>query len=127
MATKSNKLSRAGGGPRSRVVTHRSVRTGAQRQQIHAGGVAQIGQRQGSHTTGSNDTGYRGERLVGPKHPISVKLGNEVAASTVRGPGGSRTVMRGGVRALMARLIPAILCRRANCFLVGQRSAAKGE
>jgi len=57
MATKSNKSSRAGGGPRSRVVTHRSIRTGAQRQQIHPGGVAQLGQRQGSHRTGSGDTG----------------------------------------------------------------------
>jgi hypothetical protein len=74
------------------------VRTGAPRQHIHPGGVAQLGQRQGSHTTGSSDSGNRGERLVGPKQPISVKLGNEVAANTVCCPGGSRTVMRVGVQ-----------------------------
>jgi hypothetical protein len=65
---------------------------------MHPGGVAQLGQHQGSHSTSSNDIGYRGERLVGPNNPISVKLGNEVAANTVCCPGGSRTVMRGGVQ-----------------------------
>jgi hypothetical protein len=87
-----------GGGIASRVNVSPRVRTGAARQHIHPGGVAQLGQHQGSHTTSANDTGYRGERLVGPKQPISVKLGNEVAASTVCCPGGSRTVMRGGVQ-----------------------------
>jgi hypothetical protein len=41
--------------------------------------VAQLGQMQGDHATNKGSTGYRGASLIGPKQPISVKLGNEVA------------------------------------------------
>jgi hypothetical protein len=51
---------------------------------------------QGSHVTDGGDTGYRGIGLIGPKQPISQPLGNEIAARTQCGPGGSREVMRTG-------------------------------
>ena len=95
------KKSSRGGGPGSRVVTNQSIRTGAARQQIHAGGVAQIGQRQSSHSMQSNDTGYRGERLVGPQKPISVPLGNAVALNVGKGgPGTGRTVYGRGMQSV---------------------------
>jgi hypothetical protein len=77
-------------------VVHKPVRTGAERRHIQKAGVAQLGQMQGSHVTDGGDTGYRGIGLVGPKHPISEPLGNEIAARTVCGAGGSREVMKTG-------------------------------
>jgi hypothetical protein len=94
---KSNKLSRggAGGGPGSRQHVRTSVRTGAARQHMHPGGVAQLGQHVGSHTPRNPDTGYRGERLTGPTKPISVELGNANALKGI-GVGGGRTVYKSG-------------------------------
>jgi hypothetical protein len=89
----------SGGGPGMNKIVRPGVRTGAAREHIHPGGVAQLGQKVGDHTR-NGSTGYRGEPLDGPKQPISVKLGNEVAKATVAGPGGSRTVMRTGAQGL---------------------------
>jgi hypothetical protein len=85
-------------GIKSRNVTRQSVRTGAARQHIQKAGVAQLGQRQGDHATNKRgSTGYSGESLIGPKHPISVKLGNEVALNVGGGgPGTGRTVHKTG-------------------------------
>jgi hypothetical protein len=83
-------------GIRSKNLVHKPVRTGAERRHIQKAGVAQLGQMQGSHVTHGGDTGYRGIGLIGPKHPISQPLGNEIAAATKCGPGGSREVMRTG-------------------------------
>jgi hypothetical protein len=81
-------------------VVHKPVRTGAVREHIQKAGVAQIGQRQGDHVTHrTGSTGYRGEKLVGPKHPISVKLGNEVALNVDGGgPGKGRTIYETGTQ-----------------------------
>jgi hypothetical protein len=87
---------KSGGGITSKNLVHKPVRTGAERRHIQKAGVAQIGQMQGNHTTDMGATRYKGVDLVGPKQPISVKLGNEVAATTVCGAGGSREVMRSG-------------------------------
>jgi hypothetical protein len=84
-------------GIRSRNNREVPVRTGAPRKHIQKAGVAQLGQMQGDHATGKGgSTGYTGVSLIGPKQPISVKLGNEVSATTVCGPGGSREILRSG-------------------------------
>jgi hypothetical protein len=88
------------GGIRSKTVVSKPVRTGAARRHIQKAGVAQLGQMQGSHATNKGDTGYRGVGLIGPRHPISEPLGNEVSARTVCGPGGSREVMKTGSQGL---------------------------
>jgi hypothetical protein len=88
---------RPGGGIKSRTVVHKPVRTGAPRQHVQKASVAQLGQMQGDHVTDrKGSTGYTGVGLIGPKHPISEPLGNEVAAKTVCGPGGSRTIYKTG-------------------------------
>jgi hypothetical protein len=95
-------------GIRSKNVVRKPVRTGAARQGPHVAGVAQIGQRVGDHSTEKrSSSGYRGEDLIGPKRPISVKLGNEVAATTTCGVGGSRTIYKsGGQHGLTDRPMP---------------------
>ena len=90
------KMAKGNQGIRSKNLVHKPVRTGAERRHIQKAGVAQLGQMQGSHVTHGGDTGYRGIGLIGPKHPISEPLGNEVAAKTVCGPGGSRTIYKTG-------------------------------
>ena len=87
---------RSGGGITSKNLVHKPVRTGAKREHVHPGGAAQLGQRQGNHFTDGSRSDYRGLELFGPTTPISVELGNSVAARTVCGPGGSREVMRTG-------------------------------
>jgi hypothetical protein len=84
-------------GIKSRNLVRKPVRTGAPRRHYEKAGIVQLGQMQGDHATNKGDsTGYRGVSLIGPKHPISEPLGNEVAARTVCGPGGSREVMKTG-------------------------------
>jgi hypothetical protein len=84
-------------GIKSRNLVHKPVRTGARREHIQKAGVAQLGNMEGDHATNKGaSTGYTGVGLIGPKQPISVKLGNEVAASTKCGVGGSREVMKSG-------------------------------
>jgi hypothetical protein len=71
--------SRAGGGPRSRVVTEKPVRYGQAAQGKRHQAVAQIGGNYGDHATGSGKIHRSAiERVEGPR-PISVKLGNEMA------------------------------------------------
>jgi hypothetical protein len=89
----------AGGGINSRVNKSVSVRTGAPARGISPGATSQFGSSVGNHATDrAKSTGYRGERYLEGKTPAggAVRLGNEVAASTVCGVGGSRTVMRSG-------------------------------
>ena len=83
-------------GIRSKNLVHKPVRTGARREHIQKASVAQLGQMQGNHATNKGATNYKGVGLIGPKSPISVKLGNEIAAATKCGVGGSREVMRTG-------------------------------
>jgi hypothetical protein len=89
--------SKAGGGINSRNVVRPGGRNGAAARGINPGHVAQHGLALGNKAM--NDP----KRLnpAEPKFaqsPQSVRLGNEVAASTVCGPGGSRTVMRSGAQ-----------------------------
>ena len=89
---------RPGGGIKSRVNVERRVRTGAPRERIRHSGVAQIGQRVGDHVTNQGATGYGGINPFGAGQGYPSKLGNEVAATTVCGVGGSRTIYKTGVQ-----------------------------
>src|SRR6516225_3648087 len=96
-----------GGGIKSRTVVEKGVRTGAERRHIQKASVAQLGQMQGDHATNKGgSTGYRGVGLIGPKHPISEPLGNEIAARTVCGPGGSRKVYACGTQGVTGSANP---------------------
>jgi hypothetical protein len=89
--------SRAGGGIQSKNVVKKGVRTAAPRERVRVAGAAQIGQAQGNHITGRDPTDYRGIGVRGGAGYPS-RMGNEVAASTKCGPGGSRTVYRSGTQ-----------------------------
>jgi hypothetical protein len=94
-------------GIRSKNLVHKPVRTGARREHIQKASVAQLGQRQGDHATNKgSSTGYTGVSLVGPKSPISVPLGNEVAANTPRKVGGGREVMKSGSQCMTGPVNP---------------------
>jgi hypothetical protein len=90
---------RPGGGINSNKAREVGMRNGAPAKTQRTQGVAQIGQSLGNHATDS------GKKLGKSIEPVrgsvipglgTVPLGNAVAASTVCGPGGSRTVMRSG-------------------------------
>jgi hypothetical protein len=85
-----------GGGYGSRVVTERPVRTGSGSRGTSPGGVGQIGNIQGDHITRGGSSGYRGDPLHSGRSFQPVAFGNEIAARTVCGPGGSREVLRSG-------------------------------
>jgi hypothetical protein len=87
-----------GGGYGSRQHVEVPVRTGAGPRSARPAGVAQIGISWGNHQTalGGSDTKYSGERLHNDRTFQKTKFGNEVAANTQCGPGGSREVMRTG-------------------------------
>ena len=91
--------SKAGGGILSNKLKQVGVRTGQPAREMRVRGVSQIGQSTGNHATA------QGKPLTKSVEPVrgsvmpgvgSVRLGNEVAASTECCPGGSRTVHRSG-------------------------------
>jgi hypothetical protein len=85
-----------GGGIGSKAVVRGGVRNGQMPFGVNPGAVAQLGASQGNHVTeGPSRLSYRGERWP-DKTPIGVRLGNEVAAATKCGPGGSREVFKSG-------------------------------
>jgi hypothetical protein len=75
-------------------VVRPSVRTGSGSHSTRPAGTAQIGNAYGDHSTHRGDsTGYTGEKLHNPERNFQpVKFGNELAAKTVCGPGGSRNL-----------------------------------
>jgi hypothetical protein len=95
------KSGKAGGGILSNKLKQVGVRTGQPAKVQRPMGVSQIGQSLGNHATAQGKPLTRSvEPVRGAALPsgLSVKLGNQVAAETVCGPGGSRTVMRSGVQ-----------------------------
>jgi hypothetical protein len=78
----------------SKHVVQPSVRTGTGSRGTHPGGVAQLGQHTGDHTTNRRDSsGYRGEPLHNNRNFNPVKFGNELATNVGRGgPGTGRTL-----------------------------------
>jgi hypothetical protein len=88
--------SKAGGGINSRVNVRPPSRMGSPARVQNVKGVSQVGQALGNHATDSTRI-MKGVAVTTVGAPIGgTKLGNEVAASTVFGPGGSRSVMATG-------------------------------
>jgi hypothetical protein len=85
-----------GGGIASNKVVQKPVRTGTGSQSARPAGVAQIGNAWGNHATSQGRTNYTGERLHNDRNYQPTKFGNEIAANTTCGPGGSRTVYKTG-------------------------------
>jgi hypothetical protein len=110
MAT--NKLTKggAGGGMGSRQVTQKPQRLGQPARGINPGGPSQLGSSVGNHTTGDGGrtTNYRGDPWTDGRVPAggNQRLGNQVAASTVARPGGSRQVMKSGGQGMHGSAAP---------------------
>ena len=84
---------------RNKVSVGQRLGTGANR--VHVAATNQrLGAKVGDHATNKGNTGYVGETLYNRSAPTfdPVPQGNAVAASTVCGPGGSRTVYARGVQ-----------------------------
>jgi hypothetical protein len=82
-----------GGGYGSRPHVEKSVRTGSGSHSARPAGVAQLGQKQGSHVTRDGESDYRGERLHNDRSFQPVPFGNEVALNVGKGgPGAGRTL-----------------------------------
>jgi hypothetical protein len=103
--------SKVGGGIHSKNVVRKPIREGTSRRQgYHVAGVAQQGQKQGSHVMSSGinrgDTGYRGESIFGGAGYKS-QLGNSVALNVGGGgPGKGRTVMACGQQGTHGSVVP---------------------
>lgn len=81
-----------GGGIASRQHVQTPVRTGSGSRSARPAGVAQLGQKQGSHSTHERtESPYRGEKLHNDRSFQPVKFGNEVALNVGGGgPGKGR-------------------------------------
>jgi hypothetical protein len=98
----------AGGGIASNKVVEVKQNLGQSRRGVTPGYVSQLGNKVGDHYTNApgGSTNYRGEKFHDGRTGISVPLGNEVAARTVCGPGGSREVMRSGSQGMQGSPAP---------------------
>ena len=87
-----------GGGYGSRPHVEKPIRTGSGSRGTHPGGVAQLGQHTGDHTTNRpGSSGYRGEPLHNNRSFQPVKFGNEVSLNVGKGgPGTGRTIYKTG-------------------------------
>jgi len=86
-----------GGGPKSRQITERPVKTGTGSRGTRPAGVAMFGQMQGSHVTRGEESSYRGEPLHGGRSFNPVPFGNEVALNVGKGGCGTgRTIYSSG-------------------------------
>jgi len=82
---------------RNKVSVGQRLGSGANR--VHVAATNQrLGGKVGDHTTAQGATGYTGETLYNRNAPTfdPVKHGNEIAATTQCGPGGSRSVSKTG-------------------------------
>ena len=98
---------RPGGGPKSRQVVEKPVRTGPGAKAVNVKWPAQVGISRGNRVQGSAEGGDAGHTLplsgirAEPYKGASfnpVPQGNAVAAATVCGPGGSREVFKTGTQ-----------------------------
>ena len=84
-------------GVKSKNVTRPGYRTGASAKAARPAGVAQIGLSYGTHITEKRkESSYRGEAVFGGGDVMASKFGNEIAATTKCGVGGSRTIFKSG-------------------------------
>lgn len=96
-----SKAHRPAGGIQSKNVTQRPVKTGQPAHRKRHEAVAQIGSVLGNHVTSHSRSIWGAKEVIeGGLIPGvgSQRLGNEVAKSTVCGPGGSRTVYAQGTQ-----------------------------
>src|SRR3974390_1102237 len=86
-----------GGGYGSRQHVEKSVRTGSGSHSTRPAGVAQLGNKQGSHVTSHSESSYRGEPLHNDRNFQPVPFGNEVALNVGKGGCGTgRTIYSTG-------------------------------
>jgi len=85
----------SGGGLGMNKNVQPKYRTGAPRRGVRPAGAAQFGAAIGSRAMGVGDTGYRGEKVFGGP-ALQSKLGNQIAAETTCGVGGSREIFKSG-------------------------------
>jgi len=99
---------KAGGGIKSNKLVHKPVRYGEPAKGTRHEGVSQIGSSLGDHATETGKVLRKSvERMHGDApHNAGQRLGNEVAATTVCGPGGSRTVMKSGSQGVQGSVNP---------------------
>jgi hypothetical protein len=99
---------RPAGGIASRVNVSPSVRTGTGSRGTHPGGVAQLGQHVGDHTTNRpGSSGYRGEPLHQDRSFQPVKFGNEVALNVGKGGCGTgRAIYKTGSQGTQGNVNP---------------------
>ena len=97
------KRSSAGGGYASNKKVTPGVRTGAPAREMSPKGVSQIGTARGNRATQGKERLSDQESIPGQRKPISVALGNELAAGVSRTPGGGRTVHHSGSQAQHGR------------------------
>jgi hypothetical protein len=84
------------GGYGSRQHVEKPVRTGSGSRSARPGGVGQLGEMQGSHTTNRRtESDYRGEPLHGGRSFQPVKFGNEVALNVGKGGCGTGRTLYG--------------------------------
>jgi hypothetical protein len=72
------------------------VKTGSGSTGIRPSYTNAPGSHYGDHTIDGKSTGYRGPKREDSKSFQPSKFGNEIAASTVCGPGGSRSIYKSG-------------------------------
>ena len=90
---------RSGGGYFGNKAVTKPVRAGPPRTNVVSKvAVSRLGSMIGNHTTETGGLPYKAEPLY-PATKSQVPAGNMVAASTVKGPGGSRTIYRTGSQA----------------------------
>jgi hypothetical protein len=99
---------RPGGGIASKQHVETRVRTGSGSHSTNPGYVSQLGNKVGSHTTNKGDSGYRGEIFHTGKSFQPAPFGNEIAARTSCGPGGSRTVYSAGAQGIQGAVNPGL-------------------
>ena len=90
-----NKI-KSGGGITSNKRVEVGVRLGSANRAVTPAGAAQLGAHLGNHSDRGTTGGNPATPLYGGKALNPTPMGNAVTASTVAGPGGSRTVYRSG-------------------------------
>jgi hypothetical protein len=96
-------------GIQGKNVVSKSVRTGGANRKAHPSGASQLGQALGNHVTEkARILSNPGVTVFGHGNALPSKLGNEIAASTVCGVGGSRTVSRSGAQGTHGAVNPGM-------------------
>jgi len=108
---------------KNKVSVGQKIGTGANR--VHVAATNQrLGGKVGDHVTGKGSTGYTGETLYNRNAPTfdPVKYGNEIAATTVCGVGGSSTIYNPGSQGIHGETSGKVAsARRSNDVMSNRR------